>query len=136
MRWLPLVALLVLAACAADRSRPLSLVRHPLYQAVGGPPGWTLAVGREEIVLRLAPEAGAGPGGAAMTWRYPSPRAGLEGGVKRWEAGAGTRTIAVEARRSACANGAVRFEDEVRIRLGGRELTGCGGRIRPGRRRR
>jgi hypothetical protein len=135
MKLFPPLLLLALAACATGYGEPVSLVKRPLYQAVGGPPGWTLAVAREKIVLRLSPEPSAGSDAAATVWEFASPRASLAGGVKRWEAGAGTRVIVIEARRAPCGNGRVRFQDEVRVRLSGRELAGCGGRIRPGGRR-
>src|SRR5687768_11125858 len=126
-----LPALAALAGCAADRSEPVSLARSPLYQAVGGPPGWTLAVARGKIVLRLSPEHSAGGDAAATVWKFPSPRASFAGGVKTWEAGTGTQVISIEARRAPCRSGGTRFQDEVRVRLSGRELSGCGGRILP-----
>jgi hypothetical protein len=136
MTRVPLILLpLMLAACAGDRSEPVNLVKRPLYQAVGGPPGWTLSVGRNRIVLRLSPDPSDGPGAPAIVREYPSPRGGYADGVKRWEAGSGTQVIAIEARRAPCRSGSVRFQDEVRVRLSGRELAGCGGRILPGVRR-
>lgn len=129
MRVLALLLLLPLAACATGRAEPVSLVKRPLYQAVGGPPGWTLAVARERIVLRLAPER---DGEAALVVDFPSPRANYGGGVKSWSAGAATRRIEIEARRGPCARGAARFQDEVRVRWNGRALDGCGGRLLPG----
>ncbi|HEX8572740.1 MAG TPA: hypothetical protein VF759_08310 [Allosphingosinicella sp.] len=135
MKRLSLIPLLALAACAGGRSEPVSLVKRPLYQAVGGPPGWTLSVGRERIVLRLSPDPSEGPDAPAIVREYPSPRFGFGHGVKRWDAGSGTQAIAIEARRTPCRNGSVSFQDEVRVRFGRRELAGCGGRIRPGGRR-
>lgn len=130
MRPSPLLLLLLsLSACAAGRGEPVRLVKHAVYQAVGGPPGWTLAVARDEIVLRLAAER---PGEPALIMRYPAPRAGFGDGVKTWEAGPAGRSISIEARRADCGSGAVRFRDEVRVRLGERVLQGCGGRLTPG----
>jgi hypothetical protein len=124
---LPLL-LLALAACASGPTRPVSLVGKPLYQAVGGPPGWVLAVSPTRIVLRLAAEQPRGP---ALVLEYEAPRSSYAGGVKLWDAGTVSRQIRVEARRGPCRRGATRFQDEVRVRYGDRELNGCGGRIAP-----
>ena len=50
-------------------------------------------------------------------------------GVRTWQSGEGTAVITVEARRGRCAgSGGRQYQDHVRVRLSGRELTGCGGR--------
>ena len=43
MKLFPPLLLLALAACATGRSEPVSLVKRPLYQAVGGAPRSALA---------------------------------------------------------------------------------------------
>ena len=123
-----LLFLLPLAGCASGRSEPVSLVDKPLYQAAGGPPGWILAVSPSRIVLRLAAEQRDKP---ALVIEYPAPRTAFADGVKTWSAGTGTQTVEIEARRRPCRHGATRFQDEVRVRLQNRVLSGCGGRIAP-----
>ena len=113
------LAALAAAGCA---SQPVQLMRNPVYQALGHEPGWQLAVGRREIALRFN-----GPGSRAM--RYRDVRHGARG-IKSWDAGGGTMVISVDARRGPCeAGGGLVFEDHVRVRLSGRELSGCGGRV-------
>ena len=110
----------LLAGCA---SAPVQLMRNPVYQAIGAAPSWQVAVGRRSIVLRLGDSASD-----ARAHRYPGTRRGA-GGIKSWVAGGATAVISVDARPGPCAQGDLVFEDHVRVRLSGRELSGCGGRL-------
>lgn len=113
------LAVLGVAGCA---SQPVQLMRNPVYQALGHEPGWQLAVGRREIALRFN-----APGSRVA--RYGGVRHGARG-IKSWDAGDGTMVVSVDARRGPCeAGGGLVFEDHVRVRLSGRELNGCGGRL-------
>ena len=72
-------------------------------------------------MLRQGEEDGA-------VWPRTLPR--IVDGVRSWESGDGTAVISVEAAPGPCEDpSGRRFEDHVRIRLSGRELTGCGGRL-------
>ena len=118
---LPLLAML--GACETT-PRPYNPVEDVRYSALGQDPFWLLTIGDDRIVLRT------GEGGEVV-WPRTLPRTWE--GVTSWEAGEGTQVISVEARRGACRDSRGRvFEDEVRIRLSGRELNGCGGRILDG----
>ena len=112
---------LLLAACAST-PRPYAPVENVRYSAVGETPFWMLAIGDDRIVLRVA-----GADGDAV-WPRTLPR--TQGGVTTWQSGDGTGVITVEARHAPCTNAAGRrFEDNVVVRLSGRELRGCGGRL-------
>ncbi|MEA3041135.1 MAG: hypothetical protein QOC65_624 [Sphingomonadales bacterium] len=117
------MSLLLAAGCAP--AQPYAPVRQPHYTAIGAEPFWLLTVGAERIVLSSGRESG---GMRGRTYRRTG--ATLDKGVRRWEGGDGTAVIAVEAWRRPCrgAGGAI-YEDEVRVRLSGRELNGCGGRL-------
>ena len=96
-------------------------MRNPVYQALGHEPGWQLAVGRREIALRFnAPDS--------RVARFGGIQPGVRG-IKSWDAGGGIMVIGVDARRGPCEAGGMVFEDHVRVRLSGRELSGCGGRL-------
>ena len=118
-----LAPLLLLAACSTPR--PYAPVDDVRYTAIGADPFWMVTIGDDRIVLRLA--GTEGPREESWPRTLPATR----DGVTRWESGAGTRVIAVEARKSggSCTHGGVRFEDQVRVTLSGRMLEGCGGRI-------
>ena len=115
--------LLLAAGCA--QTQPYAPVRQPHYTAIGAEPFWLLTVGAERIVLSFGRERG---GVRGMTYRRTDTR--LDDGVRRWEGGEGTAVIAVEAWRRPCRGaGGATYEDVVRVRLSGRELNGCGGKL-------
>jgi uncharacterized membrane protein len=117
-------AFAVLAGCAAPQ--PYAPVREVSYAAVGHDPFWTLSIGEDTIVLSLTDTPD-------LDWNaigYPRTLPRTVDGVTTWESGEGTDVISIEARPGPCTGGrGVRFEDRVRVRLSGRELHGCGGRI-------
>lgn len=121
MKLLPAAALL-LAAC--ESTRPYAPVDDVRYTALGHDPFWMVTIGDDSIVLTTGPE------GELREHRWPRVLPRIEGGVARWESGSGTAVISVESRRGPCtgSNGAV-YQDHARIRLSGRELSGCGGRL-------
>jgi len=111
---------LLLAACATS-PRPYAPVRNVRYQALGAEPFWLLTIGDDRIVLRTS------EGGEAI-WPRTMPR--MEGETRIWQAGDGVQVIAVEARPGPCeTDGEEVYADQVRVRLSGRELNGCGGRL-------
>ena len=119
-RLLILLLLLMASACETTHDRIYSPVRNPVYQAFGGEPFWALAIGDDRIVLSLD--------GTDAVWPRTLPR--TVNGVRTWESGDGTAVIGIEARPGPCVTeGQEIFEDEVRVRLSGRELSGCGGRL-------
>ena len=117
--------LLLLAAACSTTTRPYDPVGSVSYSAIGQDPFWLLTIGDDRIVLRMA-----GAEGDAV-WPRTLPRS--RGDVTVWDSGEGTQVITIAARRGECrdSNGR-RYEDEVRIRLSGRELFGCGGRMLEG----
>ena len=121
-----LVPLLLLAGCAPSQA-PYSPARDVRYSALGHEPFWLVTVGRDKIVLTFGP---AREGGSKLRGHtYRGVETSFVEGVKRWESAGGTAVITVEARPGPCIGaGGARFEDEVRVRLSGRELNGCGGR--------
>jgi uncharacterized membrane protein len=128
MKSLLLLALLLAAACA--QPQPYAPVRDAHYTAIGAEPFWLVTVGSERIILSFGRERG---GVRGMTYRRAGTR--LEGGVRRWEGGDGTAVIGVEAWSRPCRGaGGAMYEDVVRVRLSGRELNGCGGRLVGGER--
>jgi len=117
---LPL-GLALLAGCT-NTPQPYAPVRDLRYSAVGEQPFWLLAIGDDRILLRL------GEAGGEAIWPRTLPR--TVDNVRRWESGEGTNVIAIEARPGPCTgSGGRQFEDNVIVRLSGRELTGCGGRL-------
>jgi uncharacterized membrane protein len=124
---------LLLAGCASYQ--PHAPVRDVQYSALGHDPFWLLTIGDDRIVLTLGEEGGRADGGL-QTISYPRTLPRIVGGVRTWQAGDGTGVINVEARPGACeGGGGRRYEHHVRVRLSGRELTGCGGRATDGERR-
>ena len=130
-----LAPLLFLAAgCETHRADPYAPVEDVRYTAIGHDPFWMVTIGDDRIVLRTAGDGEAGPGDAGeAVFARTLPR--TVDGVTTWESGDGTAVIAIEARPGPCEGaGGRRFADHVRVRLSGRELTGCGGRLLTGRR--
>ena len=126
-RALLLLAPLLLAGGCATAPRPYNPVRQVHYSALGENPFWMVAIGDDRIVLRLSGENGAAAP-EDLIWPRTLPR--IVDGASTWESGEGTRVIAIESRPGPCTNArGQRYEDHVRVRLGGRELTGCGGRL-------
>ena len=121
MRFAAFLALLLLPGCETA-PQPYAPVRDVRYQALGADPFWALAIGDDRIVLRTGGQEGD------AVWPRTLPR--TEGAVRIWQSGEGTNVIAVEARPGPCtgAGGQV-YENHVTVRLSGRELTGCGGRL-------
>ncbi|HEX8640354.1 MAG TPA: hypothetical protein VF704_04275 [Allosphingosinicella sp.] len=118
--FLPLPMLAVAACQTPSQEHIHSPVRNPVYQAFGGEPFWSLAIGNDRIVLSLD--------GTDAVWPRTLPR--TVDRVRTWQSGDGTAVISIEARPGPCVTeGQEIFEDEVRVRLSGRELTGCGGRL-------
>lgn len=131
---LPLAALALVGCAADDRSLPYAPVRHVQYSAIGSDPFWMVAIGDDAIVLTLGAEGGRADGGLE-SYAYPRVLPRSDGDLRTWESGDGTGVITVQARPGPCDGaGGLRYEDHVRVRLSGRELSGCGGRHLPGRR--
>lgn len=120
----PLLALLAAAGCAT--TRPYSPVHQVAYSAIGEQPFWMLNIGDDRIVLRLTGQAPGGSRYAESVFPRTLPR--TENGVRIWQSGEGEGAIVIEARPGPCANGRGQaYTDQVVVRLGGREMTGCGG---------
>lgn len=119
-RLLSALPVLLLAACATS-PRPYAPVDNVRYQALGAEPFWYLAIGDDRIVLRTS------EGGEAV-WPRTMPR--MAGETRIWQSGDGVQVISIEARPGPCeTEGEAVYSDHVRVRLSGRELTGCGGRL-------
>lgn len=126
--------LLAAASCESYRERPYAPVENVRYSAIGHDPFWMLTIGDDRIVLRMGHDGGSEAGEHEdAVWPRTLPR--TVDGVTIWESGDGTAAIAIEARPGPCEGaGGRRFADHVRVRLSGRELSGCGGRLLTGRR--
>ncbi len=119
---------LLLGACA-DPSVPFDPVGHPDYAAIGYEPFWTVAVGRDEIVLARGP----GPGEAGNALRrvsFPRTLPRTVGDTRRYESEGPNGVISIEVTPGPCTAGGDRrrYPDRVRVVLGGSILEGCGGR--------
>ena len=127
-----LLVLLPLLAIAGCQTRPdvYSPVGNVRYTALGHDPFWMVTIGDDRIVLALGDEGGRADG-AINSFSYPRTLPRTVGGVRTWESGdGGTAAIGIEARRGPCTgSGGTLYQDHVRVRLSGRELTGCGGRM-------
>ena len=120
-RFLPALPALALAACATSNT-PYAPVDNVRYQAMGAEPFWLLVIGDDRIVLRTSEQ------GEDSVWPRTLPR--TENGTRIWQSGEGVQVIAVEARPGPCETESEQvYADRVRIRLSGRELNGCGGRL-------
>ena len=128
MRTPLLFAPLALLAGCQTYDRPYAPVENVRYSAIGHDPFWLLTIGDESIVLRL----GHNGGEEAEEFDdviFPRTLPRTVDGVRTWQSGEGTAVITVETRRGPCTgSGGRQYQDHVRVRLSGRELTGCGGR--------
>jgi len=87
-----------------------------------------LTIGDDRIMLDAGLDREGAEQGGPATWPRTLPR--TVDGVKTWESGDGTSVISVEARPGPCTTeGGEIYGDHVRVRLSGRELTGCGGQL-------
>lgn len=118
--------LLLLGACeTTPRAEPYAPVASVHYSAIGQQPFWLLTIGEDRIVLRQGSEGGEIN---ESVWPRTLPR--TVDGTTLWQSGEGTQVIAIASRRGPCTGSAGRvYEDEVRVRLSGVELRGCGGRM-------
>jgi uncharacterized membrane protein len=125
-RLLLLLPLMVVGGCQTA-SRPYAPVENVRYTAIGQEPFWILTIGDDAIVLASSPDPGA-QARRLRSYRYPRTLPRTVDGVRTWQSGDGTAVISVEATPGPCdGSGGVRYRDRVRVRLSGRELTGCGG---------
>ena len=121
-----LLPLLLLAGCQTD-GRPYSPVENVRYSAIGQDPFWMVTIGDDRIVLTFGPDPGAAPG-ELRSHEFPRTLPRTVDGVRTWQSGEGTQVISIEAAPGPCADTrGRRYEDRVRVRLSGRELSGCGG---------
>jgi uncharacterized membrane protein len=117
-----------MAACATqpDAYSPVGTVR---YSALGADPFWLVSIGDDRIVLTLGDEGGRADG-ALESYAFPRVLPVVNGVFRTWESADGAAVINVQARPGPCTgSGARLYEDHVRVRLSGRELSGCGGRM-------
>ena len=125
MRPVSLLFPFFLTACATAPA-PYAPVDNVRYAAIGQDPFWMVTIGDDRIVLSLAGETGEAP--TEAVWPRTLPR--TIDGVRTWESGEGTQVITVESRPGPCVGvRGHRYRDHVRVRLSGRELSGCGGRL-------
>ena len=123
-RFLPILPLILAGGCetAPAPYAPVGTVR---YSALGENPFWMLSIGDDRIVLRQSPEENAQD---EAIWPRTLPR--TVDGKRIWESGDGTQVITVETSPGPCTDSRGRnYEDNVRVRLSGVELNGCGGRL-------
>lgn len=123
-----LLAPLALLAACQTYGEPYAPVESVRYSAIGHDPFWLLTIGDDRIVFRLGHDRGeeAEEYDDAV---FPRTLPRTVDGVRTWDSGDGTAVITVEARRGPCTgSGGRQYQDRVRVRLSGRELTGCGGR--------
>ena len=123
MRRILLILPLILAGGCETTPRPYAPVDNVRYSALGENPFWLLSIGDDRIVLRQSPDEGT-----EAVWPRTLPR--TVDGKRFWESGDGTQIITIETSPGPCADSRGReYEDHVRVRLSGRELNGCGGRL-------
>ena len=127
MRILLLILPALLAAGCTTTHRPYAPVENVHYAALGQEPFWLLTIGDDRIVLTFGPGPGARPRELdSHVWPRTLPR--TVDGVRHWESGDGTSVISVEAAPGPCEGSrGAQYRDQVRVRLSGRELHGCGG---------
>ncbi|MDQ4087366.1 MAG: hypothetical protein M3177_05055 [Pseudomonadota bacterium] len=129
-----LVPLTLLVGACATGGSPYNPVQDVRYSAIGQEPFWLLTIGEDRMVLRLGHDGGE-EAGEFDDIIFPRTLPRTRDGFRTWESGDGTAVIAVQARPGPCTGSRGRmYEDHVRVRLSGRELSGCGGRLVGGRR--
>ena len=117
--------LLAAGGCADAPPQPYAPIASVHYSAIGQEPFWLLTIGEDRIVLRQGSEDGA-----MNEAVWPRTLSRTVDGFTLWQSGEGTQVIAIASRPGPCTGSGGRvYEDEVRVRLSGRELTGCGGRL-------
>jgi uncharacterized membrane protein len=126
------LALFALAGCATAREVPFSPVHDFQYGAISHDPFWLVSIGDDRIVLTMGPEGGRADG-ELDSYDYPRVLPRTTAGIRRWDSGAGTQVIAVEARPGPCTTGGRTYADKTTIFLSGRMMEGCGGREVAGR---
>jgi uncharacterized membrane protein len=127
MKPIALLAPLALAGCAAGTgSLPRDTFGRFDYGAISHDPFWTVAIGGDGILVTMGPAGGAADGELTSA-AYPRATRSQRAGVRRWESGAGTMVIAVEASPGPCTTGGRSYPDQVKVYLSGRMLRGCGG---------
>ncbi len=127
-----LTAALLLGGCVGEAGL-IAPVRDVRYAAIGHDPFWSMAIGDDRIVLTLGDQGGRADG-ALNSYAFPRVLPRTADGVRIWQSGEGTSVLTAEARPGPCTgSGGLRYADQVRVRLSGRELTGCGGRMLEGR---
>jgi uncharacterized membrane protein len=127
-RFLLVLPALLLAACetSPEVHNPVSSVS---YSAIGHDPFWMVTIGDDRIVLTMGDEGGRADG-ALDSYEFPRVLPVTNGVVRTWESADGTSVISVQSRPGPCTGSGDRvYEDHVRVRLSGRELSGCGGRL-------
>jgi len=123
IRFLPLVVLVALAACApAAETPPQGPGAQPAaYMALGTEPGWTLEITPERLNY-------AGDYGETVI-AVPNPGAQVTTGGKRYAAD----RLTVEVTSGPCSDGMSdrRYADTVTVTADGKTVKGCGGGILP-----
>ena len=123
---------LALTAACATQPEVYSPVGTVRYSALGADPFWMVSIGDDRIVLTLGDEGGRADG-ALESFSFPRVLPVVNGAFRTWESAEGAAVISVQARPGPCTGSGGRiYEDHVRVRLSGRELTGCGGPIASG----
>ena len=88
-----------------------------------GPSATPAGRGTDESIIESA-------GTNVLTWTGSATTNTTVDGFTLWQSGEGTQVIAIASRPGPCTGSGGRvYEDEVRVRLSGRELIGCGGRL-------
>jgi uncharacterized membrane protein len=135
MKQLPFLALAVaLGGCASAGDRIYAPVKNIEYGAISHDPFWLISIGDGQAVLTRGSPGGRADG-ELHSFAYKNPVPSYTGGVKRWQAGAGNDVMTLEARPGPCTTGGRRYADHVKLFLGARTMTGCGGREVPAERR-
>ena len=123
---------LALTAACATQPEVYSPVGTVRYSALVADPFWMVSIGDDRIVLTLGDEGGRADG-ALESFSFPRVLPVVNGAFRTWESAEGAAVISVQARPGPCTGSGSRiYEDHVRVRLSGRELTGCGGPIASG----
>ena len=131
MKQFPFLALaLALGGCAGAGDRVYAPVGNFEYGAISHDPFWLVSIGDGQAVLTRGSPGGRADGELA-SFAYRGLVPSYAGGIKRWQAGSGLDVITVEARQGPCTTGGRRYADNVKLLVGARTMTGCGGREVP-----